>query len=98
MVKLVKISRPEVEHVALLARLELTEPEIEMYTEQLNSILEYAAILEQLDTDGVTPTAHVIPVHNVMREDVVSLSLEQKRAMENAPEAENGFFRVPKIV
>ena len=98
MVKLVKISRPDVEHVALLARLDLTEPEIEMYTEQLNSILEYAAILEQLDTEDVKPTAHVVPMHNVLREDVVRPSLEQERALVNAPDAEDGFFRVPKIV
>ncbi|KLU62594.1 aspartyl/glutamyl-tRNA(Asn/Gln) amidotransferase subunit C [Peptococcaceae bacterium CEB3] len=93
-----KISRPDVEHVAMLARLELTEPEIEMFTEQLNSILEYAALLEQLNTDGVSPTAHVLPLHNVLREDVTQPSLEQERALMNAPDAENGFFRVPRIV
>ncbi|MHB1652693.1 MAG: Asp-tRNA(Asn)/Glu-tRNA(Gln) amidotransferase subunit GatC [Desulfitobacteriaceae bacterium] len=93
-----KISRQEVEHVALLARLELTEQEMEMYTEQLNSILEYAAILEKLDTRDVQPTAHAVPIHNVLREDEVRESMGQEKALVNAPDSENGFFRVPKIV
>lgn len=93
-----KISRQDVEHVALLARLELTEQETEMYTEQLNSILEYAAMLDKLDTQDVMPTAHVIPIHNVMREDEVRNSMDQEKVLQNAPDSEDGFFRVPKIV
>lgn len=93
-----KISRQEVEHVALLARLELTALEIEEYTKQLNSILDYAAMLEKLDTSNVTPTAHAVPLYNVMREDLVKLSMNVEKVLANAPDAENGFFRVPKIV
>ena len=93
-----KISREEVEHVALLARLELTAEETEIYTEQLNSILEYAAILESLNTEDVTPTSHAVPLHNVLREDQVHDSLNREKVLSNAPDAEDDFFRVPKIV
>jgi len=95
---MMKISREEVEHVALLARLELTAEETEIYTEQLNSILEYAAILESLNTEDVTPTSHAVPLHNVLREDQVHDSLNREKVLSNAPDAEDDFFRVPKIV
>lgn len=91
------ISREDVEYVAALARLELTEPEIQEYTEQLNSILDYATMLERLDTDNVVPTAHAVPLQNVMREDHVMPSINHEKALKNAPDGEEGFFRVPKI-
>ncbi|KGP75776.1 glutamyl-tRNA amidotransferase [Desulfosporosinus sp. Tol-M] len=91
------ILREDVEYVAALARLELTEPEIQEYTEQLNSILDYAAMLERLVTDDVLPTAHAVPLHNVMREDQVGPSLKHEKALRNAPDGEEGFFRVPRI-
>ncbi|MFZ3131630.1 MAG: Asp-tRNA(Asn)/Glu-tRNA(Gln) amidotransferase subunit GatC [Desulfosporosinus sp.] len=91
------ISREDVEYVAALARLKLTEPEIQEYTEQLNSILDYAAMLGRLDTDDVAPTAHAVPLHNVMREDLVGASLKHEKALKNAPDGEEGFFRVPRI-
>jgi aspartyl-tRNA(Asn)/glutamyl-tRNA(Gln) amidotransferase subunit C len=97
-VKIVTISREDVEYVAGLARLELTEQETQEYTEQLNSILGYAAMLERLDTDGVVPTAHAVPLHNVLREDQVRTSIKHEKALSNAPDGEEGFFRVPKIV
>lgn len=93
-----KISRQEVEHVAMLARLELTEEELNKNTEQLNSILEYAAMLEKLNTDNIKPTAHAVPLHNVLREDVVKPSMARDKVLANAPEAEDGFFKVPRIV
>lgn len=92
------ISRQDVEYVASLARLELTEAEIELYTEQLGSILDYATMLERLDTDQVQPTAHAVPLHNVLREDLVGRGLERERALQNAPDCDEGFFKVPKIV
>jgi len=92
------ISREDVEYVAALARLELTEQEIQEYTEQLNSILDYAAMLERLDTRDVVPTAHAVPLHNVLREDEVRPSINHEKALRNAPDGEAGFFRVPKIV
>lgn len=94
----VKISRNEVEHVAMLARLELTEEELITNTEQLNSILEYAAMLEKLNTDDIKPTAHAVPLHNVLREDQVKQSMERDKVLANAPDAEDGFFKVPRIV
>jgi len=92
------ITKKEVEHVALLARLELTEEEKEVYTQQLNSILEYVHKLDRLDTNEVIPTAHVLPLRNVFREDVTTAGLPQEKALENAPEQHDGFFKVPKIV
>ena len=93
-----KISRVEVEHVALLARLELTEEELVTNTEQLNSILDYAAMLEKLNTDDIKPTAHAVPLHNVLREDQVKPSMDREKVLANAPDAEDGFFKVPRIV
>lgn len=92
------ITKKEVEHVALLARLELTEDEKETYTKQLNSILEYVNKLEDLDTSNVEPTNHVLPLKNVFREDVAKEGLSQEKALENAPSKEDGFFKVPKII
>ncbi|WP_088187864.1 Asp-tRNA(Asn)/Glu-tRNA(Gln) amidotransferase subunit GatC [Desulfosporosinus sp. FKA] len=91
------ISREDVIYVAGLARLELNEQEIQDYTQQLNSILDYAAMLERLDTEGVVPTAHAVPLHNVLREDEVKPSISHDKTLRNAPDAEEGFFRVPRI-
>lgn len=92
------ITKADVEHVANLARLGLTEEEKEKYTEQLNSILEYAEMLKKLDTTNVQPTAHVLPIHNVFREDIVGKSVPNEVALSNSPAKEDGFFKVPKIV
>ena len=92
------LSRKEVEHVALLARLELTEEEKEAYTHQLNAILDFMRQLDELDTSGVEPMAHVLPLVNVMREDEVRPGLSREEALAGAPDADQGQFRVPKIV
>lgn len=88
----------EVEHVALLARLELTDEEKEMYAGQLSAILEYAGMLDELDTEKVTPTAHVLPLRNVYREDRAGEHLPLEKTMQNAPERDGSYFKVPKIV
>lgn len=93
-----KISKNEVEHVALLARLELNEEEVHQYTEQLNAILEYAGMIQKLDTDSVVPTAHAVELFNVLRADEVKPSMSQQEALSNAPEAKEGYFQVPRIV
>lgn len=93
-----RISKAEVEHIALLSRLELSEEEARQYTEEMNSILDYAALLQKIDTREVVPTAHAIPLNNVFREDEVQPSMAQDKILENAPDAEDGFFIVPKIV
>ncbi len=93
-----KITPKDVAHVALLSRLEIPEDQVEKVTGQLNAILEYAEMLNKVNTDGVEPTAHVIPLSNVMREDEVEVSLARELALANAPEQDNGYFKVPKIV
>ncbi len=93
-----KITRREVEHVARLARLELSEEEKEQMTAQLDSILGYMEKLNQVDTSGVEPTTTVIPMVSVMREDEIRPSLTQEEALANAPDREDVFFRVPRII
>ncbi|WP_334109900.1 Asp-tRNA(Asn)/Glu-tRNA(Gln) amidotransferase subunit GatC [Thermodesulfitimonas autotrophica] len=92
------ITRKDVEHVALLARLELTEEEKELYTGQLAKILEYASVLRELDTENVPPLAHVLPLQNVFREDKVGTHLDAEAVLAHAPDREERFFRVPRIV
>ena len=93
-----KISRQEVEHVAKLARLELSEQEQEKLTDQLSNILTYVEKLNELDTGGVEPTSHVLDIRNVMREDRGAPSLVQERALANAPDKAQGHYKVPKII
>jgi aspartyl-tRNA(Asn)/glutamyl-tRNA(Gln) amidotransferase subunit C len=93
-----KITREEVEHVARLARLELAEDEKARMTAQLDAILGYIEKLNQLDTSAVEPTSTVIPMVSVMREDEVRPSLTQDQALANAPDREDIFFRVPRII
>lgn len=94
----VKISKSEAEHVALLSRLEFSGEELEKFTGQLDAILEYIDVLNQVDTSGVEPLAHVLDIKNVTRRDEVRPSLPRELALSNAPEAEDGFFKVPRIV
>jgi aspartyl-tRNA(Asn)/glutamyl-tRNA(Gln) amidotransferase subunit C len=93
-----KITKQEVEHVAKLARLELSEQEKEKLTEQLSGILTYVETLNSVDTKGVEPTSHVLDIKNVMRDDVARPSLPQERALANAPEKAAGHYKVPKII
>ena len=92
------LSRKEIEHVALLARLDLTEEEIERFTGQLNSIFEHFNQLNELDTAGIEPTSHAIPLGNVLREDSVTPSLSPEEVLANAPETGDTCFRVPRVV
>lgn len=92
------LSKEVVEKVAKLSRLELEEAEKELYAEQLNQILDTMAGLEQIDTEGVAPLAHVLPIKNVFREDDVGRCFTQEEVLANAPEYTNGMFQVPKIV
>lgn len=92
------ISLKDVEHVALLGRLELTGEEKEVYAKQLSDILEYARKLQDLDTNDTQPTAHVLPLKNVFREDKVGEHLPVENVLTNAPEKQENFFKVPKIV
>ncbi|MCR8987537.1 Asp-tRNA(Asn)/Glu-tRNA(Gln) amidotransferase subunit GatC [Brevibacillus laterosporus] len=92
-----RISRQEVEHVAKLARLRLTEEEAERYTRELDAILDFAAQLNELDTTNVKPTSHAFDVRNVMRPDVNRPSVSNAEALCNAPDQEDGQFKVPAV-
>ena len=93
-----KITLEQVRYVAELARLELAPAEEERLTGQLNAILEYMGQLAEVDTAGVEATSHVLPLTNVMRDDVVHECLTTAEALANAPAAEQGHFAVPKIL
>lgn len=93
-----KLSLEQVDHVAQLAQLALTDEEKDLFREQLSSILEYAERLQQLDTNDIPPTATVLPLENVMRDDEVRPSLAQEDVLANAPDAEGDYFRVPVIL
>ncbi len=92
------LTREDVLHVAQLARLSLAPEEIELFTRQLNDILAYVEKLGELDTTGVPPLAHVIPVANAFREDEVRPCLEREAALDNAPAREEGAFVVPRVI
>src|SRR5262249_33935599 len=93
-----RISRADAAHVAKLARLDLTDAELDLYTEQLAAVLEHAEDVEALDTAGVPPTAHPLPLVNVLRDDVPEPSLDRDEVLSQAPAAEGGLFRVPRIL
>lgn len=92
------LTRQEVEHIAELARLELSEAEKERYREQLSAVLEYVARLQALDTSAIPPTSSVLPERSVLRPDQVRPGLALDALLSNAPEAEAGQFRVPPVL
>ena len=93
-----KLSSQEVEYVAHLARLEITDKEKEKFTAQLNDILLYIGKLNELDTKGVEPMSHAIAVTNAFREDNIVDSIGTEKSLANAPDARGEFFRVPKVI
>lgn len=93
-----KIEPQEVEHVARLARLKITAQEADRLTGQMNSILTYMDKLNDLDTTGIEPMAHALPLTNAFREDEVRPSLDTDKVLDNAPESEGTFFLVPKVI
>ena len=93
-----RITRAEVEHVARLARLALTEEELAALTDELGAILDHAAEVSALDTEGVPPTAHPLPLVNVFRADEARPGLPRDEVLAAAPKAEDGRFGVPRIL
>lgn len=93
-----RIDPTTVDYVAKLARLELSEEERQRFTRQLGSILEYCAKLNELDTESVEPTSHVLVVTNVFRDDVPGAPLARDPVLDSAPEHEDGFFKVPPVI
>jgi aspartyl-tRNA(Asn)/glutamyl-tRNA(Gln) amidotransferase subunit C len=93
-----KIDEQLVRKVAKLARLELSDAEVEEFAGQLSAILDYVARMNELNTEGVEPLAHCLPISNVFREDVVKESLGTEKTLANAPQRDGPFFKVPKIL
>ena len=93
-----KLSREEVLHIARLARLGLTETDVDRFSEQISNILENFEILQEVDTSGVTPTAQSIALQNIVKGDEVTASLPQSEILANAPRKEGEFFRVRPVL
>jgi len=98
MARRVTLSREQVEQVAFLARLELTDDEKDRLTEHLNQILDHFGKLQELETEAVEPTSHVIPVENVFRPDAERPSMPVEDVLANAPEVQDDCFGVPRVV
>jgi len=93
-----KITKDVVEYVAHLGRLELDPDEVELYTSQINSILEYMDKLNSIDTEGIEPMSHPMPVSCVLRDDIPKDSFSVDASTQNAPEKKGSFFKVPPII
>ena len=93
-----KISKQEVLDTAELARLEFEDSDLDKFTEQLGRILEYIEDLNELDTEGVEPTSHVLELTTPLREDAVDQLITTEEALQNAPEKDDDFFVVPKVI
>jgi aspartyl-tRNA(Asn)/glutamyl-tRNA(Gln) amidotransferase subunit C len=93
-----KITKEVVEYVAHLGRLDLESHEVDLYTGQLDRILQYMDKLNTLDTEGIDPTSHAIPVDCMLREDFVKDSFDIEASLQNAPERKGNFFKVPPII
>lgn len=95
------ITKKDLEHMAWLSRLELSEEDREKYTPKLNSVLDYFGEIDKVDTEGVEPTYHVLPVGNVFRDDEAGVptgSLSQEEVLSNAPKKQDGFFKAPRMM
>ncbi|MCH8849984.1 MAG: Asp-tRNA(Asn)/Glu-tRNA(Gln) amidotransferase subunit GatC [Chloroflexi bacterium] len=93
-----RLTREEVQHIAKLARIGFSESDVAMFQEELSEILGHFEALRALDTKGVPPTSHAVPLENVMRADEVSPSLSQEDVLANAPRSEDGAFRVQAVL
>ncbi|ASN06992.1 Asp-tRNA(Asn)/Glu-tRNA(Gln) amidotransferase subunit GatC [Virgibacillus necropolis] len=92
------ITNDDVKHVAHLARLAITDEEAEKFTKQLSKIIHYADLLNELDTDDIEPTTHVLETKNVLRKDEPKQWITQDEALKNAPDKKDGHFRVPSVM
>ncbi|MBS7635069.1 Asp-tRNA(Asn)/Glu-tRNA(Gln) amidotransferase subunit GatC [Candidatus Bathyarchaeota archaeon] len=92
------ITKEEIEHIAQLAHIELTEEEKEVFTEQFNRILEFFRKIDEVDAGSIPPMYHVLDIVNVYREDEVGETLPKEGVLENAPKKEERFFKSPRIV
>lgn len=92
------ISKETVQYVAHLSRIDLSQEELERLSLQLTSILDFIDKLKEVDISSISPTNHILPVNNVLRQDNLKASLASEKALENAPQKENNFFVVPKVI
>lgn len=92
------ISRDTVKYVANLARIELTDKELDRFCSQLNDILAYIDQLKEVDISNIAPTTHVLPIRNIKRKDLLCHSFDTKKVLENAPKKQGAFFKVPKVI
>lgn len=93
-----KFTDKDILRIAELSRLTVAQADMQKFTEQFNNILGYMDQIGQLDTENVTPTAHVLPIQNVLREDILKPSISNELALQNAPQKENGCYVVPKVM
>lgn len=93
-----KITKEQIQHIAVLSRLNLSEEEKDLFGSQLSSILDYMDQLNELDTRETEPTSHVLSLSNVMRDDILTSSLPGEEALKNAPSRSENFYRVPRII
>jgi aspartyl-tRNA(Asn)/glutamyl-tRNA(Gln) amidotransferase subunit C len=94
----VSVTLKDVEHIAELARLKFSDEELESFTHQLNQILEYVEKLNELDTENVEPLSHPVEGNNAFREDELKPSINREEALKNAPDSDDEFFKVPKVI
>ena len=92
------LSEEEVEHIAWLAQIELTDEEKKLFTNQFNTMIEYFHIIDEADTKDVKPTLQILNLTDVLREDIVEKSISSDSALANAPRKEKGYFKAPKII
>ena len=92
------VSKEDVKHIAKLSKLNLTEKELEKYTNELSSIVDFANELSNINVDGVKPTAHILDIKNVFRKDEVQPSYDREEILKNAPSKDAGCVTVPKVV
>ena len=93
-----KLSLDEVRHIAQLSRLAISEDETELYAPQLSKIIDYVEQLNNIDTSTIEPTSHIIPLNNVMADDILGDSLPRLEALKNTPDTTGKFYRIPKII
>ena len=93
-----KVSAEDVNYIAQLSRLNVPETKLEIFTEQFNQILNYADILQKIDTTGIEPSPYVLPIRNAFREDVAKEGVSHEAALSNAPAVENDGFKVPRVI
>lgn len=93
-----KVTEQDVKHIAALSRLSISDDRIDEFTARFNQVLDYAENLNKVDTEGIEPTSSILPLYNVMREDVAIEGVSHEEALKNAPQVHDGGFKVPRVI